>query len=68
MFGATPFFLFFGMVTTIGFFYYKFVLKDTSLTWFEEELIDKSLNKLDINKNNNKSEIELQNHTDRELI
>ena len=68
MFGATPFFLFFGMVTTIGFFYYKFVLKDTSLTWFEEELIDKSLNKLDIIKNNNKCEIELQNHTDRELI
>jgi len=68
MFGATPFFLFFGMITTIGFFYYKIFMKDTSLTWYEEELFDKIENKNESEKDKNKSEIELQNHTERELI
>jgi hypothetical protein len=42
MFGATLFFLFFGMITAIGFFYYKIVMKDTSITWLEEESLEKS--------------------------
>jgi len=58
MFGATPFFLFFGMTTLIGLFYYKFVLRDTSQTWFEEELFDKTKSNIDGEKNS-KSEIEL---------
>jgi hypothetical protein len=58
MFGATPFFLFFGMVTAIGFFYFKFFLKDTSLTWFEEEIQVKTNINIDSEKNS-KIEIEL---------
>ncbi len=43
-------------------------MKDTSLTWYEEELFDKIENKNESEKDKNKSEIELQNHTERELI
>ena len=43
-------------------------MKDTSLTWYEEELFEKIENKNKSEKDKNKSEIELQNHTERELI